>query len=203
MPHRLTNSHPHNVTTEHQQRWQHVVNSLAQIFDAPIAQILRIQNNHVEVFLENANPGVSSFLGIKFSFDHSFLKPEAFEQSGPFYIPDISKDMERAANPLFRDEISSYLGSPLRWPDGGLFGVLCVLDQKPIGSTMLRLSLLDSFRTILEDELHLVQEINERKRYQRLLEGKMAELTSFNTELGRKERRILELKREMEKMQGV
>ena len=64
----------------------------------------------------------------------------------------------------------------------------------------MQLALLDSFRTSLEDELHLVLEINERKRYQRLLEGKMAELAAFNTELGKKEKRILDLKREMDKL---
>jgi len=161
---------------------------------------MRIQGSHLEAFVVHKSPEIPFELGHKVDMKGNLFNLKALADTNPIYIEDASSAPEWENCPALKMGLSSYLGTALRWPGGEYFGTLCILDKKPIGSTLMQLALLDSFRTSLEDELHLVLEINERKRYQRLLEGKMAELAAFNTELGKKEKRILDLKREMDKL---
>ena len=50
----------------------------------------------------------------------------------PIAIPDTRRDARVASVPAVSDGIvGSYLGSPLRTPDGAVIGVLCVYDAGP------------------------------------------------------------------------
>lgn len=57
----------------------------------------------------------------------------AIAAEGMLYCPDTLADERFASNPLVTGapHVRSYLGQPIRSPDGFLLGALCVIDQRP------------------------------------------------------------------------
>ena len=46
-------------------------------------------------------------------------------------MSDAAEDLDFADNPSLRlHGLRSYLGYPIRWPDGALFGTICVMDSQ-------------------------------------------------------------------------
>jgi c-di-GMP phosphodiesterase len=182
------------VPPEMQQRWQHVVDTLAAVFEVPAALIMRHHTKELEVFASSLTGGNPFVVGAKESLRGKLYCEEAIRSGKLLHVEDAESTEKWKGNSDITMGLSSYLGLPISWPNGENFGTICVLDRKPISRSALLESLLYSFSTIVEDELHLLVEIDERKRYQNLLQGKMSELAEFNKELIRREKRILELK---------
>lgn len=183
-----------------QQRWQHVVDTLAAVFEVPAALIMRIHAKEIEVFASSLTDGNPYTLGTKEMLHGGLYCESVVKNNTMLYIEDATTEESWKSSPDIHLGMTSYLGIPVHWPDGEPFGTICVLDSKPVKHSALLESLLHTFSTIIEDELHLLVEMDERKRYEELLKGKMDELVEFNKELVRREKRILELKAKIDKV---
>mgnify|MGYP003677686799 FL=1 len=76
-----------------------------------------------------------------------------------FYEPDATGNPDWADNPeLTEDGYVSYYGVPLFWPNGVVFGTLCVFDTKPTGYDKRQLELLECFRDLIEADLRLYEQ---------------------------------------------
>ncbi len=81
----------------------------------------------------------------------------AIQQREPMHIPDAAADPRFAENPLVLGEphIRAYLGAPLCTPDGYNVGTLCVIDKTARVFTPEQIAVLQSFASIVVDELEL------------------------------------------------
>lgn len=75
----------------------------------------------------------------------------------PMIVPDATLDPRFAENPVVTEDphIRSYLGVPLKTPDGYNLGALCVVDTKPHDFTEAQVALLNNFADLVMDELEL------------------------------------------------
>ena len=55
-----------------------------------------------------------------------------------------------------------YIGYPLKWPDGTIFGTICVLDSRRNKRAVLFREGLQEFARVIEADLELFTEINRR-----------------------------------------
>jgi len=110
------------------------------------------------------------------SFCHHALLEE-----GPLLIRDTLKDGRFRANPLvmYPPYVRSYLGIPIRAPEGRFLGTICLLDDKPEQFTAENVETLRRYASGVEDMLRL-HELNiksqqlsrEIEKQNRLLEEK-------------------------------
>jgi signal transduction histidine kinase len=77
----------------------------------------------------------------------------------------------------------SYLGFPLAWPDGELFGAISVLDTKENPFSGVHQRLIKRLKEMVDTHLALLFEITERRRAEDSLRQRTAELQSVNEEL--------------------
>ena len=68
----------------------------------------------------------------------------------------LSKDEEWKSNPDVKLGLISYLGFPITWPDGRIFGTICVLDNKRNAYNELFRKLLLQCRDVLQTDLKLL-----------------------------------------------
>ena len=66
--------------------------------------------------------------------------------------------------PDVKIDMISYLGIPLIWPDGKIFGTICVLDKKTRNFSDLYQSLLWEFKGIIESDFRIIQQNKELKQ---------------------------------------
>jgi PAS domain S-box-containing protein len=71
----------------------------------------------------------------------------------PLLVPDALEHEAWKANPQVKLGMISYLGVPIAWPDGGLFGTICVRDNKRNEYSGAYLKLLLHFRDVLQADL--------------------------------------------------
>jgi transcriptional regulator with GAF, ATPase, and Fis domain len=111
-------------------KWQEIVNIIAEIVHVPSALVMKVEPPNIKVFVSSeshSNP-----------YEHNELAPlntglyceTVMKTRQSLLVPDALRDEEWKSNPDIKLGMISYLGFPVSWPDGQIFGTICVLDRK-------------------------------------------------------------------------
>ena len=157
-------AHSIEVPSEIIQKWQEFVNLLAEIMHVPSASIMRADPPHIKVFVSSTSKGNPCEPG---ALDTGPYCETVMKTGQPLLVPDALENEAWKANPHVRLGMISYLGVPISWPDGRLFGTICVRDNKRNEYSEAYLKLLLHFREMLQVDLkslvRLHGEIEERE----------------------------------------
>jgi len=172
-----------------QTKWQRIVNLMAVILNVPAALIMRVDSPQVEVFLSSLTAKDPLQKGKRVDLS-GFYCEKVIKQRSPLLVLDALKDPEWEHGMGIKLEMTFYLGYPLIWPDGEIFGTICVLDEKDNSRVTQFRDLLFEFQQMIERDLCLVFEeeraredlLTELKQQRDHLREKVIELT---TELGK------------------
>jgi PAS domain S-box-containing protein len=140
------------------------VNLLAEIMHVPSASIMRVDPPHIKVFVSSTSKGNPCEPG---ALDTGPYCETVMKTGQPLLVPDALENEAWKANPHVKLGMISYLGVPIGWPDGRIFGTICVRDNKRNEYSEAYLKLLLHFRDMLQAELkslaRLHGEIEERE----------------------------------------
>ena len=91
------------------------------------------------------------------------------KKNQPLLVANALEDDQWKSAPEIRVGMISYLGFPVLWPDGRMFGTICVLDDKTNQYSDLYQQLLAHFRDVLQADLQTVarlgDELEQHKAY--------------------------------------
>jgi PAS domain S-box-containing protein len=157
-------AHSIEVPSEIIRKWQEIVNLLAEIMHVPSASIMRVNPPHIKVFVSSASEGNRCEPG---ALDTGPYCEIVMKTGQPLLIPDALENEAWKANPHVRLGMISYLGVPIGWPNGRIFGTICIRDNKRNEYSEAYLKLLLHFRDMLQADLkslaRLHGEIEERE----------------------------------------
>src|SRR6478736_1961446 len=157
-------AHSIEVPPEIVRKWQEFVNLLAEIMHVPSASIMRVDPPHIKVFVSSTSKGNPCEPG---ALDTGPYCATVMMTGQPLLVPDALDNEIWKANPHVRLGMISYLGVPISWPDGRLFGTICVRDNKRNEYSEAYLKLMLHFRDMLQADLNslvrLHGEIEERE----------------------------------------
>src|SRR6202045_4922305 len=152
------------VPSEIVRKWQEIVNLLAEIMHVPSASIMRVDPPHIKVFISSTSEGNPCEPG---ALDTGPYCETVMKTGQPLLVPDALENEAWKANPQVKLGMISYLGVPIGWPDGRIFGTICVRDNKRNEYSEAYLKLLLHFRDMLQADLkslaRLHGEIEERE----------------------------------------
>ncbi|WP_372873296.1 diguanylate cyclase [Shewanella sp.] len=142
------------------QRWQRLVNTVAEMFDAPAAFINQANTKGIEVLIASELPTTLYAPGEVSSIDSNVYCHQVVQRNEPLYVPDASSDKRWVNNPEYvEDNYISYLGMPINWPDGNTFGTLCVLSNIITHYPDTYLKVLNVIRDVINADLaHIYRE---------------------------------------------
>ena len=157
-------AHSIEVPSEIIRKWQEIVNLLAELMHVPSASIMRVNPPHIKVFVSSTSEGNPCEPG---ALDTGPYCETVMKTGQPLLIPDALENEAWKANPHVRLGMISYLGVPIGWPNGRIFGTICVRDNKRNEYSEAYLKLLFHFRDMLQADLkslaRLHGEIEERE----------------------------------------
>jgi PAS domain S-box-containing protein len=177
-------------------RWQNIVDLIAMLIGVPVGLIMRVHSSEIEVFASSATEGNPYEKGERAALNTGLYCETVMARRAQLLVPDARKDSEWAENPDVELGMVSYLGLPLLWPDGQVFGTLCVLDRKENAYSRTYQELMRRIRDVVEMDLWLIGEVagsareterlrRHRKRLVDVVRERTAGLKAANEELRR------------------
>lgn len=132
--------------------WQKTADLMAQLLNVPSAIITRVDPPKIEIV--KASSGEQNPYKEGLVVNLKGLYCEKVINTGKYMLlPDARKDKEWENAPEIDHEMYSYLGFPIRKPDGEIFGTICIMDNKENHFSELHQSLIQQFRQTVELQL--------------------------------------------------
>jgi signal transduction histidine kinase len=160
------------------EEWQKIVNLMAEMLDVPAGLIMRILGEEIQVCVSSSTEGNPYHPGDCEHFWGSGLYCETVvTQNHELLVPNALFDEVWRNNPDVKLNMISYLGYPIRWPDGNPFGTICVLDCKTNSYSEKYKRLVAQFRDIVEIHLEIIyREAKRREELEHLVDERTASL---------------------------
>jgi sigma-B regulation protein RsbU (phosphoserine phosphatase) len=142
--------HSLELNDQSEERFDRVTRLAAEIFKAPIAFVSFIERDREWFKSRIGLPLVETPRDVSFSA-HAILGDDTM------VIPDTHEDPRFADNALVTGNpfVRSYMGHPLRAPDGEKIGTLCIADHEPRSFTPELAVMLRRLSALVEQELRM------------------------------------------------
>ncbi|PWW03410.1 DNA-binding NarL/FixJ family response regulator [Hoeflea marina] len=168
-------------------KWQRVVNLIAELADVPATLIMNTLGRDHSVFVASDGEDNPYEPGRTFRLHEKLYCFGVLEQDGELTVEDAGCDPRWADNEDMEHAMSFYVGLPLKWPDGEIFGTICVLDRRRNRRALMFRRGLREFARVVEDDLALLMEVDTRKsaeaRLKQALENTEREVAARTNEL--------------------
>jgi PAS domain S-box-containing protein len=152
-----------DIPLEIQSGWQRIVDLMAGILSVPAGLIMKVDPPQIEVYLSSVTENNPLPKGTRAEYGIGMYCETVMEKRAPLLVPDASKDPAWCQSPGAKMGMVFYLGYPLVWPDGEIFGTICVLDEKENPRAIRFRELLCEFQQVIERDLRLIIGIRERE----------------------------------------
>ena len=137
-------------------KWQKMIDLMAEICRVPAGLIMRTHKKDIEVFLSSRTEGNPYEKGEMAKLGTGLYCETVMKQRDMLLVPNALKDADWNSNPDIKLNMISYLGLPLEWTDGSLFGTICILDNKENAYTKTYVELVRQFQDIVNTDLALL-----------------------------------------------
>ena len=158
------------ISKEVIENWQQTVNVIARIARVPSALIMKVEPPYMKVLI--ASEGEENPYQPEDKDDMDGLYCEHVIKTGEsLNIPNALLDEDWDDNPDLELGMISYFGLPLYWPDGQVFGTICILDTCERHFSKDIIDLMARFKNSVELHLKmLVQQTDIREMKDSLVE---------------------------------
>jgi PAS domain S-box-containing protein len=148
------------VPSEVVQKWQEIVDVIAEIIHVPSALVMKVEPPNIKVFVSsesNGNPYERDELA---PLNTGLYCETVMKTRQSLLVPDALRDEQWKSNPDIKLGMISYLGFPVTWPDGQIFGTICVLDKKENSYNGLYRKFILQCRDVLQADLRTLARLS-------------------------------------------
>lgn len=173
----------HDVPENYLVEWQSLLDHVAELFQVNAALIKRVHSEKLEI-LTSSNSKGNPFKACQTDPLNSGLFCEyVMERREALDIPDIRKAEDWMVEAAKKPVMISYLGLPLIWPDGDVFGTICILNGEEKTLKPIYQDMLIHYKDLIERDLKIFDQNKELKKANRMLDERSADLSYVNKEL--------------------
>jgi C4-dicarboxylate-specific signal transduction histidine kinase len=162
------------------EKWQEIIDLLAAVLHVPSALIMKVEPPNIRVFVRSESEGNPYERDERACLNTGLYCETVMKTRQLLLVPDALADQEWNANPDIKLGMISYMGVPVAWPNGDIFGTICVLDDRRNEYSELYRKFLFQCREMLQADLKSLQANTELEL--KVLE-RTAELHKAQTEL--------------------
>jgi diguanylate cyclase (GGDEF)-like protein len=139
------------------QKWQKTVDLMTELFSAPAGFIVQSVDSGYRIVIASEQQENPYDAGTFIPNDVNIFCKKVVTDNSALYEKHASKEVDWLDNPeVTRDGFESYLGLPIHWPNGEVFGTLCVMDFEQTDYQRNYLELIKQLRDMVEDDLEMV-----------------------------------------------
>jgi len=124
-----TNYHKHEIPESYLDRWQRIADRMAEQFDVPAGLVMRVWPEQVEVLVASRTKGNPYTPRDKVNLGTGLYCEAVMAMGSMLQVPDALADEQWKDSPAIKLNMIMYMGMPLYWPNGEIFGSICVMDN--------------------------------------------------------------------------
>ena len=145
----------HNTPNTLFTKWQELLNLLAEAGGIPVALIMKLEEDFLEVFVSSNSDNNPYKVGAK---EHSYglYCETVIKTQKKLLVPNALTDPNWDNNPDIKLGMISYLGYPINFPDDKPFGTICILDTKENHFSLKHENLLLYIKNVIELDLSIL-----------------------------------------------
>jgi len=164
-------------------QWQGIVDLMAAVCCVPASLIMKVHSSEIEVLVSAKVEGNPYHSREKATLNTGLYCETVMSTRERLLVPNALKDPKWDHNPDIPLGMICYLGYPLLWPDGDIFGTICILDKKENYFSDQMTESVRLFKDNIENYLALLFESNERKQAERENERLISDLQKALSEV--------------------
>jgi len=126
---------------------------MAELTDVTASLIMKVNPPYREVFRSSKSEDNPYNVGDKEELPGLYYCEEVIKTDKKLLVPNALKDNKWKNNPDIELGMISYLGFPIKWPDGSFFGTICILDTKENKFNNKTENILERFKELIESNL--------------------------------------------------
>lgn len=158
----ITSSLKPEVTAQIKGKWQQMLNLIAELLQVPAALVMKLEGDSIHVFATSHTNGNPYHKDDAEKLGLGLYCETVVGRRQELLVPNALKSPVWKENPDVKLNMISYLGVPVAWNDGEIFGTFCVLDNKENHYSKLYIDILHKFKDYVESDLNqlvLLQEL--------------------------------------------
>jgi PAS domain S-box-containing protein len=158
------------ISSDVLRKWQRIVDLLANIVHVPSAVVTKLEPpdySYYRIVAANSSSTNPFPLDDCFSMSIGTLCETVIKTREPLLVVNALEDDQWKSAPEIQVGMISYLGFPIFWPDGRMFGTICVLDEKANRYSDLYKELLSLCRDVLQEDLQVLVRLGDELEDQR------------------------------------
>jgi PAS domain S-box-containing protein len=151
-------------------KWQRIVDLLANIVRVPSAVVCKLEppdDTHYRIVANSTSEGNPFRMDETFAMDIGTFCETVIKSREPLLVANALEDDQWKSAPEIQVGMVSYLGFPVVWPDGRMFGTICVLDNRANRYSDLYQELLQHCRDVLQGDLQTLVRLGNELEEQR------------------------------------
>jgi PAS domain S-box-containing protein len=151
--------------------WQRIVDLLASIMRIPSAVVTKLEPpdcTYYRTIVSSSSNGNPFPVEETFSMDIGTFCETVIKTREPLLVANAREDDRWTSAPEIQVGMVSYLGFPVLYPDGRMFGTICVLDDKANPYSDSYQELLLHCRDVLQGDLQTLDRLGHELEEQRL-----------------------------------
>ncbi len=160
------------------ERWQCMVNLMAQLAQVPCVLINRVQQQEICVQVASSIVEQPFHGGERIPLPLNSYCSHVIATVQPLLVENATGSCFQPNNPSYDAGFSYYYGLPLCWPDGQIFGTVCMLDSASAGRAVQHRALLTLFQQAIEYDLKLLRDRQAIQRRELINEQRFIQLFS-------------------------
>ncbi|MGM0410319.1 MAG: diguanylate cyclase domain-containing protein [Bacillota bacterium] len=155
------------------EKWQGLVNLLAENNNTPDVLITRVDMPYLEVYRASENKENPFSSGDKVKLAGHYCQ-HVINTKDNLEVNNAKKEIVWKDAPELEENLIAYIGYPLEWPDGSVFGTLCSHDYKERKFESKLKKYMKQAKELIESHLKIIyqnlQLKESQKKYKKLLE---------------------------------
>lgn len=134
-------------------KWRQIIHLMAAMTDVSAVVLMRALPDQgvIEVFATDERPSNPLRLHARLELTADTYCYHVITSRQSMHIPDTADDPRWEKPPM---GMRAYVGVPLLWPDGTVFGSMCMMNQEPGAFAPQIVTMLEQFRAAIESDIH-------------------------------------------------
>ncbi len=145
-------------------KWRRIVSLLGRLLDVPVCLVTQLKPSHLNILVASEGADNPFREGDRAELGTGHYCEEVIRTREPMLVRDALADPQWHDNPDLEFGLLYYMGYPIFWPDGSVFGTVCALDTEENQTALAQNDLLSEFSEVLTSDLKCLVDFSGLRR---------------------------------------